>query len=76
MKKGTPTTLETAPYHICLSIVEDGIVHSENDLIFSTNSHVIIIVSAFLEETHSELFWGETGLKIRRHDNCEQFFES
>jgi len=29
-----------------------------------------------LEETRSELFWGETGLKIRpdvfRHDNCER----
>jgi hypothetical protein len=28
------------------------------------------------EETRSELFWGETGLKIRpdvfRHDNCER----
>ena len=29
-----------------------------------------------MEETRSELFWGETGLKIRpdvfRHDNCER----
>ena len=44
MKKGTPTTRDTFLRHLIIS--RDGIVHSENDLIFSTNSHVNIIVSA------------------------------
>jgi hypothetical protein len=45
--------------------------------LLSPDKYEALLIAAGLEETRSELFWGETGLKIWpdvfRHDNVSEY---